>query len=96
MNIKEATLILEDAGTERQARKNLRDTEQRIEFLTKWIGKYTQELSEMRSIHSQERAIVKALPSAQKIKEAQEVVKEWQVIEMELSLLKKKKRRMTR
>lgn len=93
MNLIEAREVLKEKSREREYRKNLREWDERIKFLQKWIQKYSEELRDVKEFHSLAREFVKHIPTDARVRQAQDIVDTNESIDKELKKLKAQKRK---
>ena len=91
MNLSEASSIVYLKGRERVVKKDMRDYRDRIDFLTRWVRKYGEELELIKPLYNKARAVVKGLPGESDFSEALKVLKENEELDKEIKKLRKRK-----
>jgi Tfp pilus assembly protein PilO len=91
VNFQEAKETIAYKNRERKLKKDLRETEERMAYLSKFIRKYIEERRELKEIHSKERWMIKNIPSDKEVREAQKVIEEYSLVSDEIVRLKRKR-----
>jgi len=94
MRLSEAVVIVEKKSHEKEAKKKLREYRERMDFLEKWVKRYSEELVVVRQFFNKARNRVLQIPSDSEYREAMEIINEADKIRSEIRKLKQKKARM--